>query len=322
MRALLDISKHKSLVTISIILILHRSVTDSLTCSPIRTSLQLSSTRTPFTAIADMLSYKDNTFIAVLVIYVGLLPGSIILWVRNGLFKATTSAYRLHLFFMLFRILTAAFYLATITYPTNTSVWAGYITCLGTAVSILLSCLLGHVTHVIEYTNVQTPSRRFSQVMRAVNIVILIAFILGIVGGVNAMEDWSSTGTYKPSTLSKVSIALFIAGWVFITGLLLHKRQQICNSTSDAVKVWHGLVACMVLLLPRIIYQAINVFHNSRAFSSLYGSTTILICMVLVEEMLIATILEVLGFVAPLRKAQSEVEMIQHEVRPKSSISQ
>jgi len=269
-----------------------------------------------------MLSNKDSLYIAVLVIYVGLLPGSIILWIRNGLFKATTSAYRLHLFFMIFRILTAAFYLATITYPANPSVWAGYITCLGTAVSVLLSCLLGHVTHVIEYTDVQTPSPRFAQAMRLVNVVMLVAFILGIVGGVNAMEDWGNTGIYKPSTLSKASIALFIVGWVFITGLLLKKRQQIRNSTSDALKVWYGLVACMVLLLPRIIDQAISVFHNSRAFSSLYGSTTILICMVLVEEILIATILEVLGFVAPLRKEQSEMEMIQHEVRPKSSISQ
>ena len=269
-----------------------------------------------------MLEYKDNVFIAVLVIYVGLLPGSILLWIRNGLlFKATTSAYGLHLIFTLFRIMTAAFYLATITHPYDTSVWASNISCLGTAISILLSCLLGHVTHVIKNTDVQTPAHRFSQVMRLVNIVILVAFILGIVGGVDTMENWGKTGVYQPSTISKASIALFIVGWVFIIGLLLYKRQQICSSTSDAFKVWHGLAACTLILLPRIIYQAISVFHNSRAFSSLYGSTTVLICMVLVEEMLIAIILEVLGFVAPLRKEQPEVEMTQHQVMPKSSSS-
>jgi len=268
-----------------------------------------------------MLSYRDEVFIAVLVIYVGLLPGSIILWFRNGLFKATTSAYRLHLFFILFRILTAAFYLATIAYPTNRSVWAGYITCLGVAVSILLSCVLGLVQQAIEVTSIQAPPVQFTRVMRLVHLVILIGFILGIVGGVTAMQGWGNTGVYQPATISQASIGLFITAWIFITAVLLDKRQQICGSTANARRLWHGLAVCLVLLLPRIIYQAISVFGNLIAFSSLYGDTTILVCMVLVEEMLIAFTLQVLGFVAPLRQQHSEVEMTQHHVIPKSSDS-
>ncbi|KAG9843746.1 hypothetical protein KCU98_g7563, partial [Aureobasidium melanogenum] len=225
-----------------------------------------------------MLTYRNDVFITVLAFYTFTGVFCIIRLIQYGLRK--TASERILLVFSIGRILCAAFQLATITYPTNTSIWAGYITTFSICVSLLLSASLGRDS------------------MKLCQIFVTIGLVLGIAGGIKADNNWGSTGSYHPDGIQKASIVIFIMSWALVVFLTIHTLGRAHGASSHTQRIAVAVFAISLpLLAVRIAYSAVSIFANLKSFSSVYGSVTIMLCMALIEEAIIVLMYEVLGFV-------------------------
>ena len=131
--------------------------------------------------------------------------------------------------------------------------------------------------------------------IKLAELLITVGLILSIVGGVNAGTEYGKTGIYKPQTLSKVGLALFIAAFAIlsmVTGTLLRSIQ---HAEAGEKRILVAVAASLPFLLVRLIYSILAVFANDKSFSSLSGSVTVLLCMALLEEIIVVIMYEGVG---------------------------
>ncbi|KAH0018778.1 hypothetical protein KCU78_g7029, partial [Aureobasidium melanogenum] len=243
-----------------------------------------------------MLTYRNDVFIAVLTFYTFTGVFSIIRLIQHGLRK--TASERILLVFSIGRILCAGFQLATITYPTNTSIWAGYITTFSICVSLLLSASLVLLRRLAQRAGTDFPKVKGRDSMKLCQIFVTIGLVLGIAGGIKADNNWGSTGSYQPDGIQKASIVIFIMSWALVVFLTIHTLGSAHGASSHTQKIAVAVFAISLpLLAVRIAYSAVSIFANLKSFSSVYGSVTIMLCMALIEEAIIVLMYEVLGFV-------------------------
>jgi hypothetical protein len=242
-----------------------------------------------------MVTYRNDVFIAVLAFYTCTGIFSVIRLVQHGLRK--TASERLLLVFSIGRILCAGFQLATINYPTNTSIWAGYVTTFSICVSLLLSASLVLLRRLAQRAGTDFPQIGRRDSMKFCQILVTIGLILGIVGGIRADNNWGSTGSYQPDVIQKVSVVIFIVSWALVVFMTIHILGK-ARATSQTQKIAVGVFAISLpLLAVRIAYSAVSIFAHPALFSSINGSVTIMLCMALIEEAVVVLMYEVLGFV-------------------------
>ncbi|KAI4745183.1 hypothetical protein E4T50_04475 [Aureobasidium sp. EXF-12298] len=243
-----------------------------------------------------MLTYRNDVFIAVLAFYACTGIFSVIRLIQHGLRK--TASERLLLVFSIGRILCAGFQLATINYPTNTSIWAGYVTTFSICVSLLLSASLVLLRRLAQRAGTDFPQIGRRDSMKFCQILVTIGLILGIVGGIRADNNWGSSGSYQPDVIQKVSVVIFIVSWALVVFMTIHILGKAHGTTSQTQKIAVGVFAISLpLLAVRIAYSAVSIFAHPASFSSINGSVTIMLCMALIEEAIVVLMYEVLGFV-------------------------
>ncbi|KAI4725669.1 hypothetical protein E4T49_06554 [Aureobasidium sp. EXF-10728] len=252
-----------------------------------------------------MLTYRNDVFIAVLAFYVCTGVFSIIRLVQHGLRK--TASERLLLVFSIGRILCAGFQLATIDYPTNTSIWAGYVTTFSICVSLLLSASLVLLRRLAQRAGTDFPRVAGRDSMKFCQILVTIGLILGIAGGIRADNSWGSTGSYQPDALQKASIVIFIVSWALVVFMTVHTLGKAHGASSQTQKIAVGVFAVSLpLLAVRIAYSAVSIFAHPTSFSSIDGRVTIMLCMALIEEAIVVLMYEVLGFVTLERESRGK----------------
>ena len=243
-----------------------------------------------------MLTYRNDVFIAVLAFYICTGIFSVIRLIQYGLRK--TASERLLLVFSIGRILCAGFQLATINYPRNTSIWAGYVTTFSICVSLLLSASLVLLRRLAQRAGTDFPQIGRRDSMKFCQILITIGLILGIAGGIRADNNWGSTGSYQPDAIQKVSIVIFIISWALVVFMTVHTLGKAHGASSQTQKIAVAVFAISLpLLAVRIAYSAVSIFAHPTSFSSINGSVTIMLCMALIEEAIVVLMYEVLGFV-------------------------
>ncbi|CAD0106097.1 unnamed protein product [Aureobasidium uvarum] len=243
-----------------------------------------------------MLTYRNDVFIAVLAFYICTGVFSTVRLIQHGLRK--TASERLLLVFSIGRILCAGFQLATIDYPTNTSIWAGYVTTFSICVSLLLSASLVLLRRLAQRAGTDFPVVAGRDSMKFCQILVTIGLILGIAGGIRADNSWGSTGSYQPDALQKASVIIFIVSWALVVFMTIHTLGKAHGASSHTQKLAVGVFAVSLpLLAVRIAYSAVSIFAHPTSFSSINGSVTIMLCMALIEEAIVVLMYEVLGFV-------------------------
>lgn len=243
-----------------------------------------------------MLTYRNDVFIAVLAFYVCTGIFSTIRLIQHGLKK--TASERLLLMFSIGRILCAGFQLATINYPTNTSIWAGYVTTFSICVSLLLSASLVLLRRLAQRAGTDFPQIAGRDSMKFLQLLVTIGLVLGIAGGIKATENWGSTGSYQPDVIQKVSIVIFIISWTLVVFMTHHTLGKAHGASSHTQKIAVGVFAISLpLLAVRIAYSAVSIFASPKSFSTIDGSVTIMLCMALIEEAIVVLMYEILGFV-------------------------
>jgi len=236
------------------------------------------------------LTYRNGVFIAVLILYVPALAIAVFLAVRHGIRQSPI--WRLMIIFTLARVLSAAFELATITSPTNDSLYAGYVILLNIALSPLLLVglqLLVRVTESISKAHTIWLSKRHIKVLQ---LLVTIGLVLGIAGGTITEENWGDTGIFNPSPVSKASTIIFIVvfvGQCAVTGIL---SRSISYAEPREKRCLYAVALSLPFLAVRVVYSAISNLKYTVTFSSLFGNVTILLCMVLIEEFIVLVIYE------------------------------
>ena len=282
------------------------------------------------------IGYRQGVSVAVLIFYIPALAVAIFLSIRHGFSRA--SGWRFMIVFTLARVLGSCFELATISQPRNYSLYIGYATLINIALSPLEMVGFGLLSRVITVsfspllyplTRAYTLARKaptdiFLPLLQSINrsmstavtprhmklaeTLIGVGLILSIIGGINAGTDYGNTGVYKPQSLSKVGLALFIAAFAILTATTAILSKSVQYAERGERRILLAVAASLPLLLVRLIFSALAVFANNGHFSLLYGSVTVLLFMALLEEAVVVIIYEGVGLT--LRK-QEKVEVAQ-----------
>lgn len=135
----------------------------------------------------------------------------------------------------------------------------------------------------------------------------MIGLIMSIVGGTSSI---SSTGVYTVQVTSEAGIALYCVkiqiALVLLTFITVSKVSHI--TSSDNRLVWAVIVA-LPLILVRLCYSLLLVFHHSHEFNLVSGSVVLLVCLSVIEEMLVVLIYLFVGWMtdAPPKETQGPI---------------
>ncbi|KAK4898121.1 hypothetical protein LTR27_004127 [Elasticomyces elasticus] len=151
-------------------------------------------------------------------------------------------------------------------------------------ISPLLLATLGLLSRCADSINQSSRTVFSAMHFRIIQLCILIGLILSIAGGTSSV---SSTGVYKSQTTSKAGIALYLVCFLalcIVTMITLKNSSYLMAGENRLI--WAVIIA-MPLILIRLIYSLLIVFHHSHTFSLINGSALVHALMAVVEEMLV-----------------------------------
>ncbi|KAK8236039.1 hypothetical protein IWZ00DRAFT_519069 [Phyllosticta capitalensis] len=247
------------------------------------------------------LNFRDALSIVQILLYSPAIIIAIILCIRHGFRKS--SGWRFLLTFILARLLSSSFQLATINDPTNKSLYIGEWVLLATALSPfelmalgLLSRALGSIERVRGVGFVKITTRH----IQWVELLNTVAFVLGIVGGVKADKSYDSTtgGVPTVQTESKVSIILLIVILGFLVVATALTGQQIGFAQPGEKRVLVAVAVSLPFMFVRMMYSAIGMFnsHETTRFSPVWGSVALLFGMGVLMELAVVFIYLAVGW--------------------------
>ena len=244
-----------------------------------------------------------NISIAILAVYSPILLASLVLCSRRG--HGRFLPWMFLCAFAIIRIVGGALQLSTTHMLTSKSLtmyvgarlcaWLGlmplFLATLFTMGNIFAAMRSPHPKHFLR----MTPT--VHEII--VSVTMTVSFILGIVGVLNAGDDFKAKGTYTtPNVLASsaiIAIPAFLAllDAVVFMGLRMRHDKEQCPRPL--------VVVCMVslpLLAVRLVYQVLEAFSTNSLFYLFDGSSGVFLGMAVVEEMIVAAGLVVGGFLA------------------------
>lgn len=135
--------------------------------------------------------------------------------------------------------------------------------------------------------------------MKLVTIVTFIGLVLGI-AGVSSADD--SNGGYKPGTLAKSAMGIFLAVFVIFILLSIWLFYELSFSLRRfQKKLFIAIALSSPFLFVRLLYSALSDYTSIEAFS-LDGNATVYLCMAVLEEIIAMSVTMALGISAVLEK--------------------
>jgi len=247
------------------------------------------------------INYRDGIAIGELVVYFPALAIAVLLAIRHGFGRS--SGWFFLIVFTLVRIVGACFQLATINDPTNISLYTGVAILENVGLSPLELTSLGLLSRVISSINKSHSTFIQHYHMKLIQIVVSVALILSIIGGINASKDLTSKGTYTPQSLSQAAMGLFIASYVLIVATTIILSFSLPHAEHGEKRLLVAIAISLPFILVRLVYGSISIFANTSDFNSVSGNVTIYLCMALIMELCVVITYETVGLA--LRKLES-----------------
>lgn len=239
------------------------------------------------------LDYRDGVAIGELCAYFPVLAVAVLLAVRHGFGRS--SGWFFLIVFSLVRIIGACFELATISNPTNVSLYTGLAILDSIGLSPLELTSLGLLSRIISSINKSHTTFVQHFHMKAIQIVVMVGLILSIVGGIDASNELSSTGVYTPQPLSKVAMALYIIAYLLIIVTTITLSFSVSHAEHGEKRLLLAVAVSLPFLLVRLVYSSTSIFGNNTNFNVLTGSVTIYLCMALIMELCVVITYEAVG---------------------------
>ncbi|TAQ90620.1 hypothetical protein B7494_g1031 [Chlorociboria aeruginascens] len=234
------------------------------------------------------LTYRNGISIAEIVVYSPALLIAVLLAFRHGFGRI----WYFLIIFSLARILGAAFQLATIANPTSVSDYTAAIVLQNVGFSPLLLIILALVTRVFKSITKTHQTIINMYIIYMIEGVTFLALILGIVGGVDAGNNYSKTGVYQPQALSKASTVLFIIAYITTAVATLLLSPSISHAEQGEKRVLLAVAVSLPFLLVRLVYSIMVTFTHLKVFNQITGNATVLLCVSLIPEFIITVITE------------------------------
>ena len=251
------------------------------------------------------LTYRNGVSIAEIIVYVPALFTAGFLAVRHGL--GQNSGWLFLIIFCLARIIGPCMQLATISDPTNTSLYTGSAILQNVGLSPLELAAIGLLSRLLD--SIHRTKRTFlhSSMFHVIHLIIVIGLILGIVGGVNASDSYISSGfkQYTPTDLNKAGTILFIVSYIAIVTLTAVMSFHVGSAEKGEKRLFMAVALSLPFLLVRLIYSIISTFTKNKSFNLLNGSPTVVLCVALIEEFIVVALYEGTGLT--LKKVPKEV---------------
>lgn len=134
-----------------------------------------------------------------------------------------------------------------------------------------------------------------------IQLLITLGLILSIVGGTSSI---SSTGAVTIQTTSKVGAILYIISFIALGVVTCVTAMNLTHITSGEGRFAWAVMAALPIILVRLIYTLLNVFHHDQTFNIVSGSVLALALMAVLEEILVTFLYLVLGLITkPLPKS-------------------
>jgi uncharacterized membrane protein len=185
--------------------------------------------------------------------------------------------------------------LATINSPTNASLYEGSAILNNIGLSPLTLAALGLLSRLLDSINKSTHTFVRQYWLRVIELIVLVGLVLGIVGGVNAADDFVKSRHYQPGTLNKAGTGLSILAYILLLSATAFTSFSISHAQHGERRLFTAIVIALPLLLVRLIYSIFSTFTTNKSFNLLSGNPTILLCVALIEEFLVVVCFEGTG---------------------------
>jgi hypothetical protein len=252
------------------------------------------------------LTYRNGVSIGEIVVYTPCLAIAVLLAVRHGFGRS--AGFLFMIVFCLARIIGPCMQLATISQPTNISLYSGAAILNNLGVSPLMLSLLGFLSRLLDSIHKSHNTFVDTRILKFIELVITVGIILGIMGGVNAGSAYQTTHTYTPGTLSKAGISLLIVSYVGTVLATIATSFHLSHAEQGMRRLFVAISISLPLLLIRLIYSIISTFTRNKKFNLLEGSVTVFLCVALIEEFIIVIILESVGLTLQKVAKEEHVE--------------
>ncbi|KAK7519882.1 hypothetical protein IWZ03DRAFT_412672 [Phyllosticta citriasiana] len=148
----------------------------------------------------------------------------------------------------------------------------------------LLSRVLGSTERVRGVGSVKITTRH----IQWIKLLNTVAFVPGIVDGVNAGKSYDSTKDTVPSvqTESKVPTIVLIATSGFLVVATASMGQQIGFAEPGEKRVLAAVAVSLPFIFVRMMYSAVGMFNTSETarFNPMWGSVALLFGMGVLME--------------------------------------
>ncbi|KAB8295932.1 hypothetical protein EYC80_008752 [Monilinia laxa] len=262
------------------------------------------------------IDYRNGVAIGELVVYIPSLILSIFLAFRHGFGRS--SGWYFLIIFCLARIIGPCMSLAAISSP-SVSIFTGALILQNVGLSPLILATLGLLSRVLQSINRNTRTFIQPRSLKLIEVFTLVGLILGIIGGINASDSYTTTGRWVPGTESKVSNILFIVSYVALLVITILTSFSISNAENGERRILLAIAIALPFLFVRLLYSILSTFvAHSTKFNSFTGSVTILLCVALLEELVIVVIYLGIGMTL---KVQPKDRAVQGELQQVSQTS-
>lgn len=244
------------------------------------------------------LTEKSGISVAEICVYSPSLIIAVFLCVRHGFGRSSGWLYLI--IFSLARLIGASLQLATISDPTNISLYIGSATLNNVGLSPLILIQLGLLSRAL--TSIRKTVNTFvnERMIRLVQLLVLVGLILTSVGGSQSGTTYGETGVYTISTLSKAGMGLMIAGFCLTVSAAIQVAMQISHAEAGEKRLSLAVGLSLPFILIRLAYASASVFANNAKFSVFSGDINIQLGMAVIMEMIVVAIVE--GFGLTLKK--------------------
>lgn len=268
-----------------------------------------------------MVSYRGDISIVSLIVYVPALPLAFFLTLRHGFSR--TAGWIFLFLFDLIRIIGVCLQLATESAANahNTGLFTGaaILTSVGlsplflTTVGLLLrrQASLAHPLH-------SKYDRIMHYALIALYLPIMVALILGIVGGVDSSNSIDATGHFIPNSVFKAAVAVFVVSFALIvlctaiiTAMAIGSKG---GETAHPGERYLGIavVASLPFLLVRLVYGCFVAFSSNKKFQLIGGEETVTLTMQVLMEFAVVIVYTLAGFMV------KKIEPVVVEKTPRS----
>jgi hypothetical protein len=252
------------------------------------------------------LTELNKISIAIIVFYVPAFLIAILLCIRHGFGRS--SGWVSLVLLGLIRLLGAALELATISNPTNISIYVAAATLQAIAIAPLVIVMLGLIDRVVGGISHNSSALVTPKNLRFIQLLVMVGLILCIVGGTDLSSEIgnavsqasSSTGgvSYTMPTVSIAGVALIIAGFGCVILATIVTSLQIRSAEPGEKRLLLAVALAMPFVLVRIVFSALGTFGSNPNFKTYGGSphyATYFVAMAIAEEMAAVTIFEAVG---------------------------